>query len=482
MTSTIDRADRAFARLRALIGDQDPSTSADALADDALLKGLSELAEARQALDVIEAALSAEVEKRSDRAFGYSGLAQREGHRTATALVQALTGTSKADVDRATRAGRDLAAVLEVPRIDADGDVSKTTATPWFAPLADALSIGTISRVQFYAIRRNLGEPPIDRYDDLEAEVLLGTWREAAMTLIEEVSDRSVEDLRTAARLARDTLDPIGTQLRFEERFANRSLTMWMDENGQQNARIRFDDDMAAWVRTILSAALRPRRGPRFVDADRGVAVPAEVDVDPRTNEQLQYDTLVAVLRTGAQADPRQAFGDRQPGIRVVVTSGQLGRLGAGVAFGVGHLEETGQTIPGALVETYLCNAGTKTVTVDACGNPLDVGREKRLFTKKQRDAMSIRDGGCLWCGAEPSRCEAHHIDHWWEHHGRTDVADGVLLCRSCHMRLHNRRWRITRDGGGLYWLNGPPSEGGTPSEPARALRPRSQLRFEPAA
>jgi len=470
VTSIATRLSQATGRVTAMLGDHEVVAAVGGLDDRALLDGLAAVADARRALDVAGAALSGEIERRSRRDLGYDGLAQRAGHRTATNLIQSVTGQSAADVRKATGVGQDLAAVAVFPVPNGE-PVSPAKRETWFAPLAVALAGGVLSREQYDAIRRGLGEPPVERYSD--AEVVTAAWREAAAILIEEASDQLVEDLRASARLARDTLDPIGTQLRFDERFERRSFTMWVDESGQQCARIRWDDDAAAWVRTILNAALRPRRGPRFVGADS--AASQESSHDTRSNEQLQYDTLLAVLKTGAQADPTQAFGDRQPGVRIVVTAESLERrTDASASMPVGFFEETGQAIPGGVVEAYLCNAGTTPVTLDSFGNPLDVGRERRLFTKRQRIAMAIRDGGCLDCGAEPSRCEAHHIDHWHEHHGRTDLADGVLLCCACHMRLHSQRRRITRVGS-TYYLHPPAGERGEP----RILRPRSLLRFE---
>ncbi len=37
----------------------------------------------------------------------------------------------------------------------------------------------------------------------------------------------------------------------------------------------------------------------------------------------------------------------------------------------------------------------------------------------------------------------------------KTDIADGVLLCRRHHMILHNNHWHIQRDEG-TYWLRPP--------------------------
>ncbi|WP_417508933.1 HNH endonuclease signature motif containing protein [Microbacterium sp.] len=86
-------------------------------------------------------------------------------------------------------------------------------------------------------------------------------------------------------------------------------------------------------------------------------------------------------------------------------------------------------------------------MTIDECGNPLDVGREQRLFTPRQRIGLAIRDGGCRWqgCDRPASYCEAHHIDEWKKDQGHTDIDRGILLCRFHHMNLHNREWKITR-------------------------------------
>src|SRR5690606_18856004 len=59
-------------------------------------------------------------------------------------------------------------------------------------------------------------------------------------------------------------------------------------------------------------------------------------------------------------------------------------------------------------------------------------------------------DGGCLWpgCDRPPAFTEAHHTRQWKRDGGRTDVADGVLLCRFHHLQLHNNGWEIRREPG----------------------------------
>jgi hypothetical protein len=64
-----------------------------------------------------------------------------------------------------------------------------------------------------------------------------------------------------------------------------------------------------------------------------------------------------------------------------------------------------------------------------------------------------------MWpgCDRPPSWTETHHIQHWKDDRGETNLADGILLCRSDHLRLHNEHWHITRDHTGQYWLTPPP-------------------------
>lgn len=493
----VARLTDAVTRVAARLG-TDP-TAVAGLDDDDLLRLLSEAADARKALDLVVAAASAEVSRRSTRDLGYGGLAQRKGLRTGTALVQQITGLGRPDVTRAVRAGEELApSPSPVSDPLGSGDTGTDAAAPtepvvagWLDRLRGSLASGLLSQAQFQAIRTALGEPPVDRYPHLDPDFLPQAWDQAVVILLDEATTRTVEDLRDQARIARDRLDPIGVTMRFEDRFENRSFRVWTDpETGQRHGRFAFDDEAAAWVDSILRAALRPRRGPRFVGAAAAEKT-AYAEADVRSNEQLQYDTLVAILRTGANADPTQAFGDRQPGVRIVADASAISDIddrGAMKVVGVGHLQDGGQALPPGVVEKYLCDAGAVPVIWDAPGRPLDVGRELRLFTRKQRIAIAARDGGCLWpgCDRPPSECEYHHSDHWWEHHGKTDVDDGVLLCRNCHMRLHNQGWRVTRErapdtGIDTYWLHAPPDPiTGAIADPVE-LRSKSPRRFRAA-
>ncbi|WP_342670847.1 HNH endonuclease, partial [Microbacterium sp. K24] len=48
-------------------------------------------------------------------------------------------------------------------------------------------------------------------------------------------------------------------------------------------------------------------------------------------------------------------------------------------------------------------------------------------------------------CGLPPGMTKAHHIKWWTRDRGPTDLSNGVLLCETCHHRIHDRD--VVRNG-----------------------------------
>ncbi|MFD5215418.1 DUF222 domain-containing protein [Microbacterium sp. NPDC058345] len=431
-------------------------TDADAVA---VLREAAEVAAHAEQLRVIAAGVIA---TRSRRDAGHTGLSQTRGHRTPVSLVQQITGATKAEAARHVRVGEALIGV------DAAASAIPDVATPssaapldWREPLRAAMRSGSLTSAQFDAIQRGLGEPPsADAADEDERSaadaIAHDAWMQAAQQLVAEATERTVEELTAAGRTIRDMLDPEGAEMRYLQRFERRSFRTWIDQDGMRRASLALDDEGGAFLDAILSSALRPRRGgPRFVDSDEAARA-AQLTDDSRTMEQLSYDLLLDMLRAGVLAEPAEVFGTRQAGVRMVQVVDQ-----AGVAGPVALTEDALSALPAATVQQHVCDAGIVPVTVDACGNPLDVGREQRLFTPRQRIALALRDGGCMWpgCDRPASYCEAHHIDEWAADGGRTDIDRGILLCRFHHMNLHHGGWRITREGRADFVLHHPDGE-----------------------
>jgi len=466
-----------------LVAEQLPA-HLDRLSDDGVVAVLAAATGLVRAGEKARIAASGVAAARSAREAGHSGLAQKRGHRGPASLIQEITGATRAEATRQVRLGQSLRAEAGIPPVtgamaDAATPADSSAATPsahepWHAPLGRALLGGAIGSAQHDAILRGLGEPPTqDDAPSAQTDAVREAWALAAEQLIAEASVRTVEELGRTARTIRDQLDPEGAQRRFDERFDGRSFRLWRDADGVRRGSIVFDDLGGAWAQTILDSALRPRRGgPRFVDAAENARAEQLLE-DERTNDQLAYDLFLDVLHAGALADAPTVFGTRQAGVRVVVSSESLTVARAGGAA-VALLEDDQTALPGWLAVQHACDTATRGITIDTGGNPLDLGREARLFSGTQKVALAVRDGGCRWrgCDRPASSCEAHHIDEWERDGGRTDVDRGILLCRFHHMELHHGRWRITREGRGDFVLHPPPQRGD-----AIVLAPRLPLR-----
>ena len=441
-------------------GASDVQTVIENLDDAGTVAVLREAGEVGRLVEQVQVICAGVIARRSTRDAGHAGLAQARGHRSAASLVQELGGMTKGEAARQVRVGEALLDDAPLESVEAGGLLpEQATSVDWGQVLRDGLRSGALTSAQFDAIRRGLGDPPEGAED---------AWVQAAGQLIEEAGRRTVEELAAAARTIRDLLDPDGAEARFLARYEKRAFRTWFDQDGMRRASIAFDDEGGAYLDTIFNAALRPRRGgPRFVDPTEKTSA-ADLAADPRTNDQLSYDLLLDLIRTGALADPTAVFSTRQAGLRLVQVIDPTGTPSP-----VAVAEDGLTTLPAAVAERRICDTGTIPVTVDACGNPLDVGRESRLFTPKQRIALAIRDGGCRWtsCDRPASYCEAHHIDEWTRDDGRTDIDRGILLCRFHHMQLHHGQWHITRHGKDDFVLHHPDGQ-------QSVLHPRLPLRY----
>jgi hypothetical protein len=291
--------------------------------------------------------------------------------------------------------------------------------------------------------------------------------------LLAESRTLTVEQLFKRARTLRDRIDEEGIARREKERRDNRYLKRWIRPDGMYQGTFLLEPESGREVFSALDTIVAPRRGgPRFVD-DAGKARAQTIIDDDRTDDQLLADAFVEMLRLAVAADPGEIFGSRRPAVRVLVTARTL--TGSG---GHGYVEGDDQPISRETVDRHLCDTGIIGVKFDDEGQCVNVGREQRLFTPRQRVGIAARDGGCLIgdCSRAPSHCEVHHIDEWHRDRGRTDIADGVLLCRFHHLFLHNNHWQIVRDGG-RYWLKPPRSE--DPRQRPRPLASKSPLMDE---
>jgi hypothetical protein len=428
-----DLLDTASA-VAALGGDQ---ADIDALDDASLMAAMTMIAQHEQQVGRYKLWVAASIARRSAHEAGFGGLARRNGSPTPTVLIQSLSGSSLGEAGRLAHLGS--MAVEAADACDAGG------REPWQVSVIRAVSEGRLTLDVADAIRRGLGVA-----DEGVSPAQLGA---AAKALVLLGATGTPDSVWRSAREMRNALDEEAIARGEKKRSDQRYVRRFRRDGMRGGSWLLPDEEGGLEIDAAFSLMLADRTGgPRFVDAE-GV-IPKEIGLDDeRTNEQVLADGFVHLMQRGIDVDPAAVPGSRRAAVRVIVDDSTLhNRTGHAI------VEGSDNSISFDSLERHLCETGTVGVMFDTDGQAINVGREQRLFTARQRIALGVRDGGCRapGCDKPPSWTEAHHIDYWSRDRGRTDAADGILLCRYHHMLLHSNDWQIQR-AGGTYWLKRPP-------------------------
>ncbi len=249
----------------------------------------------------------------------------------------------------------------------------------------------------------------------------------------------SVAGSRVVAHVAPEIADEQDARAleRAEQRARiDRQLTLSPD---RPNHRVRISGwltpEMAATVTTALAplAVKRPR-----LDG---------VEIDDRSAAQRRADALEELCRTALAGDGAQRAGVPPDRAQLAVTVDfdlLAGQLGSGVL-------DSGFAITPESVRRLACDARILPVVMNGAGQVLDLGRAQRTWSGPARNAVIVRDCGCVFpgCDRPPSACEVHHIE-FWSCGGRTDLANGALLCAFHHYLIHHSDWQLAMSVAGV--------------------------------
>jgi hypothetical protein len=432
-----------------------------AIRDESLLELNRAAGRARELVSALSAVIAGEIAHRSAPALGAAGLSQRTGFRTTEELLKSTTRASGREAVTAVRVGR-VVREMDGRSDPATGEVLPATQ-PWLAPAAHALVAGAISAEALDAIRSGIGAP--------SPAITSAQLEQGVESLVRLAADLDVDRLFKRARFLRDELDADGVAAREEERRQQRSLRLAVLPSGMGRLVWTMHGEALATVKELYDRMTSPKLGGvRFVSGEFAERADSIIR-DDRTPEQLASDGFEQLLRLGADADPRFLIGSGAPSVAVVTTSAAIHS-----GEGFGRIEGQVDAVALTTVDRLTCDGSTTAVVIDSSGQPLDLGREQRLFSRRQRRALALRDGGCRTpgCDRPPSWTEAHHIQHWGRDRGATDLANGILLCKHHHLLFHNNGWEIERDEESRYWLI--PPENIDPSRRRRAMPTKSLL------
>jgi hypothetical protein len=410
------------------------SATFGSLTDAEVLVALDELGARRRALDAALVEAAGEIAARSDGMPAEESLARKGGQRSPAQLLQHRIGMR-------AREARQVCAVADATR--ERRSLTGAVIPPAFPHVAAALSRGRLSIAQAHAITAGLdparGRAGLDALEQAETLLVAAGCGTAA----HDDAPALPETLASLATACLAYVDPDGDEPRFDERLARRSLTLHRRSDGSVVGRLVCTAEQGEILQAALDAHVRPHR-PTFDDACGTPDDEADA-ADARTIEQRRLDALVAlvaIVGRHAETTAPRIVGEA-PVLTVIVSEAALhGRRDR--LDDVPRLERSGDAVPTSVAARMLCDAFVQPVVQDAHGEPLRLGRRRRLFSRSQRRAIVARDRRCRapGCTAPAGWCETHHVARWADG-GTTDAENGILLCRHDHTEVHRGVLRI---------------------------------------
>jgi hypothetical protein len=306
--------------------------------------------------------------------------------------------------------------------------------------LADDVEKGELGEEQLDAIASASGKSDGDAANDEE--------------LIDEVKSAPADDAgKITSRWLERRDDENGTKSRYKRQRERRSVRFGYDPALQcETATGQGDRESIEEMKKAVKA-----RADELYRLDGGRDVPAHKH--PRTHAQRMFDAFYQLVMGGAatgapnstgRSGSGRASGGSGGGVRsmlhvtLTVDDAATDQIRAATVGGGGYL-------PAIVLDRYGCGSILAGTVFSQRGEVLWHGREKRHATPAQMSTLIARDGGCVVCQADPSRCEAHHVVPWnAPGRGETNVEDMALVCTDDHHWLHEEQ--LT-----LYWQLGPP-------------------------
>lgn len=440
--------------------------------DAARLVALNDaLGKVRRLADAATVQVAAEISRQSRPELGADSLAKKQGFRNANVLLASELGIANGEAARLVEVGEATA-----PRVLLTGE----HAPAKHPHVGDAVAAGRIGMPAASAIIRML--------DRVVMTAGRAATDAAERTLVDQAPGLTPDALLKVLARAEAHLDPDGVALREDEMRSKESLRMREDRDGMLHLTAVFGPERGAPIKAALegyvTARLSAQRDARVtretVDAGREALGSRHESVDGAAGEAAPESAGPSgEARFADDVDaPRPSIPQLHAEALALICEHLLGCTdkdvpvqGATVVVrlslddlhnGTGQALIDGLTAPVSVgtARRMAADAGIIPCVLGGESEILDWGRQKRLFTAAQRLALGERDGGCAGCGAPPAHCKVHHIDWWKRDRGPTDLSNGILLCTSCHHRIHDSGWTIRIDGPGVtarVWFIPPP-------------------------
>lgn len=341
------------------------------------------------------------------------------------------------------------------------GDGTMAGAAGGLTATGAAIDAGTISAAHAQVIMRAL--------DDLPDGVTDEQRQACEQELLLLCTNRSPGQLRRAARRVLEAIEPVAEVVdqheddlvADEEERARDKAAFWVKDNQDGTVTGHFT---VPWVsgmmlKKVIDAMTAPRRqsaeepcndrpgaghdgnGPRAGarEGRRADAGESSTSKDRYLDWQHRRGLAFADLLTRIPTDHLHTKVSATMLITTRLSDllGDLETAGAKVASTDVH-----DVLSAGAARRLACGAGLLPAVLDGDSVPLDLGRQRRLFTDNQRTALAGRYSECAAQGCDRpfAWTETHHLKPW-EAGGRTDLDNAVPLCGTHHHMIDSSRW-----------------------------------------
>ncbi|WP_193509490.1 HNH endonuclease signature motif containing protein [Cryobacterium sp. BB736] len=398
------------------------------LADDPLLSTVRATEAVGRHLDALRALLAGEVAQRSRSELRADGLAAKKGCGSANELLRRLTLASGESVHRRILVGSETRS-----RFSLQGEELPAA----FPRVASALESGELGVDSAHTIIRGLSSVRDRVSSDGIRAAELELTAAATGSGPDSALPASADEIRIQTELWKLHLDQDGT-LRNEERAMRmRGVRLGRERDGLIPIYGGLMPDVAGKLLAVFNACLSPRTAPAFLREEELAA--ARLEADPRTRDQQRHDVLAGIIDIASRSADVPTMGGAAPTVMVTVRASDLNS-----GKGVGFIDGIDTAISLTAINQLACAGGTQRIVITEQGCIMELGSPERLFTNRQRRAITARDGGCAipGCHVPASWCEIHHVIPAVEG-GETHVHNGVLLCWFHHRTIETSGWLI---------------------------------------
>ena len=280
---------------------------------------------------------------------------------------------------------------------------------------------------------------------------------DTAHELLEAAAEASPEVLRRDAQVFVAEHDPMAAESEIRRQRRDRSAVMFVDdETGMGVLNARFDPVSFAAVTQAVenyNDALWRLDGGR--DGTPGAVRDNRQRLADSVFEMLTGRNALAIQQGAAASVGEAASGDaggrsidrwRPAGApNQLVIMADIGVIDGTAPDGQCDVLGVGP-VPKSILDDLSPDTRITGALFAGSGQPLWLGRSRRLASVAQQLAIAIRDRGCVLCGTPMHRCKYHHIEEWEADQGPTDIPNLAAMCRDCHDSLHTSGRCLWRD------------------------------------